>query len=48
MIFLDTHIMVWLYAGLLEKIPTRIQHQLESADLYISPMVELHLFFKRL
>jgi PIN domain nuclease of toxin-antitoxin system len=43
MIFLDTHVMVWLYTGLLQKIPKKIQHQLESADLYISPMVELEL-----
>jgi PIN domain nuclease of toxin-antitoxin system len=43
MIFLDTHVMVWLYAGLLQNIPKKIQHQLESMDLYISPMVELEL-----
>ena len=43
MIFLDTHVMVWLYAGYLEKIPRHIQHQLETMELYISPMVELEL-----
>lgn len=45
MIFLDTHVLVWLYAGLLEKIPKNIQQHLESAELFISPMVELELNF---
>lgn len=45
MIFLDTHVLVWLYAGLLEKIPKKVQQQIELSDLYISPMVELELDF---
>lgn len=45
MIFLDTHVLVWLYEGLLEKIPESIQQNMETADLYISPMVELELNF---
>jgi PIN domain nuclease of toxin-antitoxin system len=45
MIFLDTHVLVWLYAGLLENIPEKIQNHLETADLFISPMVELELNF---
>ncbi|MDA9272280.1 PIN domain-containing protein [bacterium] len=45
MIFLDTHILVWLYAGLVEKIPLTIQDKLESVPLFISPMVELELNF---
>ena len=45
MIFLDTHILVWLFEGLLEKIPKTIQKKLETADLHISPMVELELNF---
>lgn len=45
MIFLDTHVLVWLYGGLLEKIPDLVQTQLEAGDLFVSPMVELELNF---
>lgn len=45
MIFLDTHVLVWLYGGLLDKIPKLIQSRLETDDLFISPMVELELNF---
>lgn len=45
MIFLDTHVLVWLYGGFLEKIPDNVQEKLESEDLFISPMVELELNF---
>ena len=45
MIFLDTHVLVWLYEGLLEKIPLKIQKKIETIDLFISPMVELELNF---
>ncbi len=45
MIFLDTHVLVWLYEGLLHKIPANIQKKLETKDLYVSPMVELELTF---
>lgn len=45
MIFLDTHVLVWLYEGLLEKIPKTIQEKLDTMDLFISPMVELELNF---
>ncbi len=45
MIFLDTYILVWLYEGLLEKIPENIQNIMETEALFISPMVELELNF---
>ena len=45
MIFLDTHVLVWLYAGVLTKIPARIHHALETEALFISPMAELELNF---
>src|SRR5579872_5003663 len=45
MIFLDTHVLVWLYEGLIEKFPKKIQKKLNSMALYISPMVELELDF---
>ena len=45
MIFLDTHVLVWLYEGLLNKFSQNNLKKLEKNDLYISPMVELELNF---
>lgn len=45
MIFLDTHLVVWLYGGFTEKIPDQVKKKIESEDLYISPMVLLELQF---
>ena len=45
MIFLDTHVVVWLYEGLLDKVPESIQKKMEGDELYISPMVALELDF---
>ena len=45
MIFLDTHVLVWLYEGLFDKIPKPVHDQLNSLALLISPMVELELDF---
>jgi PIN domain nuclease of toxin-antitoxin system len=42
-VHLDTHIVVWLYAGLLEKIPRTIQSLLNRSRLGISPMAVLEL-----
>ena len=42
-IFLDTHIVVWLYAGLIEKISVTARQAMEANDLLISPMVRLEL-----
>jgi PIN domain nuclease of toxin-antitoxin system len=39
--FLDTHIAVWLYAGLIEKISETAKQTIEANDLLISPMVSL-------
>lgn len=43
MIFLDTHIVVWLYAGLLGKISKIAVQQIENNELLISQMVRLEL-----
>src|SRR6478609_8530813 len=43
MIFLDTHALVWLYEGLLEKFPQKIRNKLDSLELFISPMIKLEL-----
>jgi PIN domain nuclease of toxin-antitoxin system len=40
---LDTHVVVWLYAGELERFPLGVRKQLEKADLAISPAVLLEL-----
>jgi len=45
MIFLDTHVLVWLYEGLLKKFPQSTRQKLEENDLFISPIVELELSF---
>ena len=42
-VFLDTHITVWLYAGLIEKISQTATQTIEANDLLISPMVKLEL-----
>lgn len=43
MIYLDTHVVVWLYAGDLELLPQEVRELLEGEELVISPMVELEL-----
>lgn len=43
MIALDTHVVVWLYAGEIDRIPESVQSRLESDDLGISPIVMLEL-----
>ena len=41
--YLDTHIAVWLYAGLTEKISDAARDAIEDNDLLISPLVRLEL-----
>lgn len=45
MIHLDTHVVVWLYAGQVERFPARCLRMLESQRPLISPMVRLELAF---
>jgi PIN domain nuclease of toxin-antitoxin system len=40
---LDTHVVVWLYAGEVERIPAEVRARIESSDLVISPAVVLEL-----
>ena len=44
MLFLDTHIALWLYAepGL---IPSGMRREIDRAELYISPMVRMEISF---
>ena len=43
LLMLDTHVVVWLYAGLVEKVPPRARQALETSSLSVSPMVLLEL-----
>ena len=43
MIYLDTHVVVWLDAGLSEKFSERARKLVNQDDLFISPVVRLEL-----
>lgn len=43
MIHLDTHVLVWLEAGLVDRFPAQARRRLEQDDLRVSPMVMLEL-----
>ena len=45
MIYLDTHIVVWLYDGLVDRLSMKAKTKIEKEDLKISPMVRLELSF---
>lgn len=42
-LYLDTHAVVWLYAGLIEKFPAATRERIEQSMLAISPAVYLEL-----
>jgi len=43
MIFLDTHVVVWLYAKLLDKLSKKAVYEIDDNDILISQMVRLEL-----
>lgn len=43
MIYLDTHVVVWLYAGLTENLSDVAKSLINEHELYISPIVRLEL-----
>ncbi|HCE45616.1 MAG TPA: transposase [Lentisphaeria bacterium] len=43
MIYLDTHAVVWLYAGETDKFPARIREIFEKEEIMISPIVLLEI-----
>ena len=43
MIYLDTHVVVWLYGGLSEKFTELAIALINEHELYVSPMVRLEL-----
>ncbi len=47
MIYLDTHVVVWLYAGRTDLLSPRAVERIEKEELYISPIVQLELEYLR-
>jgi PIN domain nuclease of toxin-antitoxin system len=43
LIYLDTHVVVWLYAGLTENLSDVAKSLINEHELYISPIVRLEL-----
>ena len=43
MIYLDTHVVAWLYAGRIDLFPSYVQKIISSDELLISPIVALEL-----
>jgi PIN domain nuclease of toxin-antitoxin system len=43
LIYLDTHVVVWLFAGRVALFPAGARGLLETSDLYISPIVALEI-----
>ena len=44
-IYLDTHVVVWLYSGDIGRFPPGVRRLIESNELYVSPAVILELQF---
>ena len=45
MIYLDTHVVVWLYTGDIKRLMPGVRRLIESSELYVSPAVILELQF---
>jgi len=43
LVYLDTHVCVWLYAGLVDKLTDAAKRAIDESDLFISQMVRLEL-----
>lgn len=43
MIYIDTHVVVWLYAGLTEKLSSQSKNLINDNEIYISTVVRLEL-----
>ena len=44
-IYLDTHIVAWLYAGLTERLTERARKAIEDSEIYIGQTVRLELLY---
>jgi PIN domain nuclease of toxin-antitoxin system len=42
---LDTHVVVWLYAGTVDRLSAAVSEAMNNNDLMISPLVELELTY---
>ncbi len=42
-VFMDTHVVVWLFLGALDKLSEKVKMLIESNDLCISPIVILEI-----
>lgn len=42
-VFLDTHVVVWLYQGDVEKLSTSVKMAIEASDILLSPAAKLEL-----
>jgi PIN domain nuclease of toxin-antitoxin system len=42
---LDTHVVVWLYAGMVDRLSKKAKDAINENDLAISPIVELELTY---
>ena len=43
LIYLDTHIVVWLFAGQIEKLSSKVKDLLNNIEIQASPIVRLEL-----
>jgi len=43
LIYLDTHVVVWLYAGKVEKLSEQAKELINGHEVFISPVVRLEL-----
>lgn len=43
MIYIDTHLVVWLYGGLIDKLRDMAKSLINQEEVYISPIVRLEL-----
>ena len=44
-VYLDTHVVVWLFSGEIDKLSDKAREIIEASELLISPMVVLELEF---
>ena len=44
-VYLDTHVVVWLFSGEIDKLSNKAQEMIEESALLISPVVVLELEF---
>ena len=43
MIYLDTHVVVWLYAGMIDELSVKVRNLINDHDILVSPIVQLEL-----